>query len=124
MTQNSIIKISEAANMALHTMVLLAKKPHQSMTTQEVADILKASQAHLAKVLQRLLKADLVKSERGPKGGYLLAKPAKDITLLQVYEAIDGRIKPNTCLLGSPVCGGKECIMGGMLKSVSEQVIN
>jgi Rrf2 family protein len=63
-----------------------------------------------------------VRSTRGPKGGFALARPAGRITLEEVYEAIDGPLGDSQCLLGRPVCNGSRCILGGLLNSVNRQV--
>jgi len=103
-------------------MTLLATRKERSMTAQEIASTLKASKAHLAKVLQRLAHAGLLRSERGPGGGFTLARPGRQITLLQVYETIEGPLSSSTCLLHTRLCGGKNCILGGLLAKVNAQV--
>jgi Rrf2 family protein len=118
----NILKISEAASLALHSALFLAANESLSLSTKRIAETLHVSEAHLSKVLQRLSRHGLVKSTRGPKGGFTLAKPGKDISLLDVYEAIEGRITAEECLLGQRVCWGNGCIFGGFLESVSEQV--
>jgi Rrf2 family protein len=45
---------------------------------------------YLLKVLQQLVRAGVLRSKRGPHGGFSLARPAEDITLLQIVEAVDG----------------------------------
>ena len=45
---------------------------------------------YLFKILQPLVKANVLQSKKGPKGGYALARPAKDITLLEIIESIEG----------------------------------
>ena len=67
-------------------------------------------------------RAGLVRSVRGPKGGFGLGKSPAEITLLDVYESIDGPLRSETCLLGRPICGGKRCILGRLLVSVNQQV--
>ena len=119
---STAIKVSDAAALALHTMVLLAERDQRSMTAQQIAGALKASKAHLSKVLQRLAHAGLLRSERGPKGGFTLARPGRRVTLLEVYETIEGPLSSSTCLLHTPLCGGKNCILGGLLKEVNAQV--
>ena len=52
----------------------------------------------LFKILRKMVKAGLVKSYRGPHGGYVLAKSAADITFLEVIEAVDGPLLVNRCL--------------------------
>ena len=119
---SSVLKISEAASLALHSMALLAASPEQSISTREIAARFQVSEAHLSKVLQRLTKAGFVKSTRGPKGGFIIGKPTSEITLLDVYESIEGPLVSCECLLGVPVCGDNGCILGGILVTVDRQV--
>jgi Rrf2 family protein len=119
MTQ--VLKISEAASLALHTMVMLAANPNKTMSNRDIAALLKVSEAHLAKVLQRLGRAGLVNSQRGPKGGFSLARDSKEISLLAVYEAVEGPLETKACLLGKPVCGGN-CLLGGLLHKLGSEV--
>jgi Rrf2 family protein len=117
-----VLKISEAASMALHTMVVLAENPSRLVSTREIASTLQVSEAHLSKVLQRLARAGLVKSIRGPKGGFRLGKPSDQITLVDVYEVIEGPLKSNNCLFAKPICRSEPCILGGLLEGVSHQI--
>jgi len=117
----SVLKISDAASLALHAMVLLAAHPQKTMSTRDIAQVLKVSEAHLAKVLQRLGRAGLVGSQRGPKGGFSLGRDSRQISLLEVYEAVEGPLETKSCLLAKPVCGGK-CILGGLLHKVGSEV--
>ncbi len=119
---SNVIKVSEAASLALHTMVFLAKNNGQLASTKEIASTLQVSEAHLSKVLQRLVRVGLVKSTRGPKGGFELARGGDQITLLDVYESIDGPLGSTNCLLGTPTCGGNVCILGDLLKTVNKEV--
>lgn len=52
----------------------------------------------LFKILRKMVKAGIVKSYRGPHGGYILAKDPSEITFLEVIEAIDGPLLVNRCL--------------------------
>ena len=112
---STVLRISEAASLAFHTMALLATEHERPLTTHEIASAFDVSQAHLAKVLQRLAHAGLVRSARGPRGGFTLARPAEGITLLDVYETIEGPLTPSDCLLGSKICGGEACIFGSLV---------
>jgi Rrf2 family protein len=118
---SNILRISEAASLALHTAVILASNPNKLISTKDLAGTLHASEAHLSKVLQRLEKSDLVRATRGPKGGYKLEKSGDQIALLEVYEAIDGRLSYNDCLLAECICSG-DCIMGKLLSDLNKQV--
>lgn len=118
----SILRISEAASLGLHAMVVLASDEENHHTVREVAEMICASQAHLAKVLQTLTRAGLLESSRGPKGGFRLARSRDGITLLDVLEAIDGRFEPPGCLMTAPVCGQMGCIFDDLLLRVGEEV--
>jgi Rrf2 family protein len=118
----SMLRISEAASLALHSTVLLAANPGKLISTREIAAMLHVSEAHLSKVLQRLTRAGIVRAIRGPKGGFRLVKPARETTLLDVYESIEGTLTPSKCLFESPICEGDACILGGLLETVDRQV--
>jgi Rrf2 family protein len=69
-------------------------------------------------VLQRLAKNGLVKSSRGPQGGFTLAKKSDAITLLDVYEAIEGPLRNSACLMRRKTCSKKTCILGDSISSM------
>ena len=115
-------RISEAATLALHAMGLLATDSSDLFSTRRIAGKLQVSEAHLSKVLQRLTRAGLVQPVRGPTGGFGIARDPEQITLLEVYEAIDGPLDSSTCLLGTPVCSGEGCILGDLLAKINDAI--
>jgi Rrf2 family protein len=117
-----VVRISEAASLGMHAMALLATHPMQRWKTNRMAELMRVSEAHLSKVLQRLSRAGLVQAVRGPGGGFTLTRPQERITLLEVFEAVEGPMTEPGCLLGLPRCGGKACIFGDLLASVSRRV--
>lgn len=120
---SSILNISEATSLALHTAVFLALDGERRISAREMAAALDVSEAHLAKVLQRMAKAGLVESVRGPKGGFTLSRPGSEITLLEVYEAIEGQLNPSTCLFGDqPRCNGGFCVLSALMSRINSQV--
>lgn len=116
-----VMQISEAASLGLHSMALLASKPETIFSVREIASKIQVSEAHLSKVLQRLAKVGLVKSNRGPKGGFVLGKKGNEITLLEVYEAIDGPLTSSKCLFEAPICSGSQCIFGDLLLTTNNR---
>lgn len=118
----NVFKLSEAASLALHTSVYLASRAERMVSAKEIASALNVSEAHLAKVLQRLAREGIVRSVRGPRGGFRLARDARTITLLEVYEAVEGPVRAVSCLLGAPVCTGEDCILGGLTEGLNNQV--
>lgn len=118
-----MFNVSEAANLAIHALTYLANNTDlQPVSTGHVAQALGASNNHLSKVFQRLTKVGLVKSIRGPQGGFYLAWEPKDITLLEIYEAIDGALGTDSCLLGHTSCDRKHCVFGDLVPSIHKQV--
>ena len=116
-----VLRISDAASMAMHTLALMSVEPGMIYATKSVAEKLEVSGAHLAKVLQRLARAGLVESERGPKGGFRLGKPAEDISLLEVYEAIEGPFEPKDCVMNERTCTGAGCMFGDLLGGMNRE---
>lgn len=113
--------MSEAANLALHALMLLAADPSRPVQTREVCEALSASRNHLEKVMQRLVRAGLVTSTRGPRGGFVLAKAPAKVTLLHVYEAIEGEVEHHACLLGKKRCTG-ECMLGDLVSRANAEI--
>jgi len=116
---SSPVKVSEAASIALHAMIVMAAAPGETHSTKNIAAKLKVSEAHLSKVLQRLSRAGLAKPVRGPKGGFRLGKPADVMSLLDIYEVIEGPFTGQACLLERPICNGKCCVLGDLLGQVN-----
>lgn len=115
-----ILQISEAAALAIHACAIIAGS-REKCTAPYIAKELCASQAHLSKVMRELVVADLVESVRGPGGGFILSRPAGDITLLEIYQAIDGPFPDRTCLFRKRVCGTERCILGDFLSRTNHE---
>ncbi len=121
---NSLLRISEAASLGMHAMAYMAAADNgeSRLSVAHLAGSLSFSVAHLSKVLQRLAKHGLVTSMRGPQGGFRLSRPAEDIRLLEIYEAIDGPLTSSTCLLDHRICPPGACILGDVLEKVTDVV--
>lgn len=118
-----LINVSEAASLGLHAMTYLVAHPDQNATTATMAQRLRVSEHHLAKVMQRLARAGLVASARGPRGGFHLAKDPRQVSLLAVYEAIEGKLEAKACLLAAkPLCPNGRCLLGGLHQSLHKQI--
>lgn len=119
---STVLRVSEATSLAVHAAVILAQAEGSPRTVVEMAEALGASQAHLAKVMQRLAHAGVVAATRGPHGGFLLERPPDEVTLLHLYETIEGPLTCTTCLLGKPACAGGQCALGNLMHALNEQV--
>lgn len=117
---SKIINMSEAASMAIHSIALIAKLNIQ-INVSKIAELTNFNKNHLAKVLQRLAKTGYIKSERGPKGGFILSKPENEITLLEIYELMEGVIDLNQCGIHKGICPFDKCVFGGMTEKLSTE---
>lgn len=116
-------RVSEAANLGLHALAVIAAGPEPVARTREIAVRLKASAAHLAKVMVALEHAGLVTGTRGPAGGYRLTRPASRISLKEIYEAIEGPMQARACLFGEPVCNAGGCALSGYFGRLNRDVM-
>lgn len=81
--------ISKTAEYALRAAVVLAASEEEPMLLPQIAEKTQVPQAYLSKVLQTLVRAGLVNSQRGLGGGFSLARPAVEIAVLDVVDAVD-----------------------------------
>ncbi|HOE05564.1 MAG TPA: Rrf2 family transcriptional regulator [Bacteroidales bacterium] len=116
---SKVIAISEAVGIALHSMALVSRSRHPLNATQ-ITEITGSSKHHIAKVLQRLVKAGLLKSSRGPAGGFWLNKNPENITLLDIYEAIEGKLELGACPLDYRECVMGQCILECIASSIGK----
>lgn len=119
---STLIQISEAASLALHSMAFLAHNYGQQMSVSELADLTGSSSNHLAKVFQRLAKAGLVQGTRGPTGGYSLSRNPEEVTLMEVYEAVEGKVGPGPCPCSRGYCAFKTCMFQGVFAQASNLI--
>ena len=119
---SNYFRISEAGSIALHAMVMLSNNSERLVRIKDIAGSFSFSEAHLAKVLNRLVKSALVNATRGPSGGYKLSQPAGEITLKEIYEAIEGKLDENRCMFSIPVCDGTGCSIGEYFTKKSGEV--
>jgi Rrf2 family protein len=122
-TGSGPFRVSEAANLGLHALAVIATTPDASTRTRAIASRLRASSAHLAKVMMALEHAGLVTGTRGPAGGYRLNRPARQITLREIYEAIEGPMQARACLFGEPVCKAGGCALSGYFGKLNRDVM-
>ena len=118
-----IVSLSEAGSIAIHSMVMIAKA-EGILNVIKIADATNSSKHHIAKVLQRLVKEGYLSSTRGPKGGFVLKKSPKDVNMLEIYEAIEGKIEIEDCPMGYPECPFDKCLMENIIKDMTNQFIN
>jgi Rrf2 family protein len=99
------MQITRQADYAVRAVLYLARLgPNQRAATSTVAQEQRIPPSFLAKIISQLSIAGLLHTSRGARGGVSLAHEPKDISLLDVVEAIDGPILLNECVGGSSIC--------------------
>jgi Rrf2 family iron-sulfur cluster assembly transcriptional regulator len=90
------------------TLFLAQQAPGKLSPVHEIADHTGVSEAYLAKILQRLASAGIVRSFRGPGKGMELGRAPDAITLASLIEAMEGTKAPDECVLGLGVCSEED----------------
>jgi Rrf2 family protein len=98
------MQITRETDYAIRCILYLSSRTDRIVVVDETSREMAVPKSFLAKILQKLVKAGIVKSFRGVKGGFRLSREPKDITLLDVIEAVEGAIALNACAVDSAVC--------------------
>ncbi len=97
--------VTREGDYGIRSVLYLARQPYTKVSfIAEIADEYQIPRTFLAKILQKLVKAKIVRSYRGVKGGFSLAKPSRDISALDVLEAIEGKLALNICTADKKNC--------------------
>jgi len=99
------MQITRETDYAIRCVYYLCSKRGNITMVDEVAREMEIPKSFLAKILQKLTKASIVKSYRGVKGGFELARDPSAISLLDVVEAVQGAVAINLCALDDKLCG-------------------
>lgn len=103
------MQLSKAGEYAVRAMLHLAAMEDKGVSQiPGISKTWEVPESFLRKILNSLVKARLVLSARGTGGGFRLAKPASEITLLDIFEAIEGKVYLNYCLIGPGTCKNRE----------------
>jgi Rrf2 family protein len=115
---------SQTTEYALRAMACLALRPDQLVPTPILAKQTKVPSNYLAKVLQQLANADLINGRRGVGGGYQLNRPASQINLLDVVNAVGDLHRIETCPLGLANHGPNLCPLHRRMDEAAAKVID
>ena len=120
------MQITRQADYALRAMLFLARlQPNQRAATNAIAETQKIPPSFLAKIISQLSIAGLIHTSRGARGGVELARPAAEISVLEVVEAIDGPIALNECVLDPEGCVfGTDCPIHSVWCESQEELVN
>ena len=120
------LQITRKIEYGLRAMIFLASQPPQRLVPlTEIGRRMAVPQDFLAKILKTLVARKLVRSTRGAHGGYTLARPAREVTFLDVIEAVEGPVVVNLCQTDShDACKvSRACTMYSVWKRGQERML-
>jgi Rrf2 family protein len=95
----SVMQVSRKVDYALRAVIYLSlQKGDRSVPAKEIASRRRIPRKFLEKIIQDLMRADIVKSQRGAHGGYTLTRMPEQVTFRDVIEAVEGPISLNLCV--------------------------
>lgn len=120
------IIFSRQCEYALQALMYLSLKREGELTSiKEISSKLDIPYHFLGKILQDLVYKGLLVSSKGAKGGFALAIPQKEITLLHVVEAIDGLDFLDNCVMGFPTCNARNpCAVHDIWGGLRDEIYN
>ena len=118
-----MLKLTKKADYGLIALKHLAECGAPAASAKEIAEAYHLPQEALAKILQRLVKHGLLISHQGMNGGYGLARGARQISALEVIQAIDGDVFITSCTTNHKECGQHDnCTIREPLRKVNSSI--
>ena len=119
-----MLRLSKKADYALLAMRQLAAQEETTTSARELAERYDIPAELLAKVLQTLVRARLLESQQGIRGGYELARPAEQISVAEVIVAVDGPLTVTACSEDDHSCEQyAKCNIRDPLWRIKDQII-
>jgi len=118
------MKLSRRTDYALRAVTYLSvRQGNGACSIAEIAAMEKIPREFTAKVLKELCRTGFIRSRLGPHGGYRLAKPPDQMTVLEIMEALDGPLAINDCLAEPQFCGKTPgCRMHRLFRRVNDSM--
>lgn len=118
------MKISTKAQYAVRAMVSISLHGEgRPMALHDIADREKISLAYLEQLFVKLRRGRIVKSVRGPGGGYLLARPAAQIRVDEIIDSVEESLVPVSCMDASGRCVcDDQCVSHGVWQGLGERI--
>ncbi|MCS7199940.1 MAG: Rrf2 family transcriptional regulator [Caldimicrobium sp.] len=118
-----MFRLSTKGRYAVRAMYEIAKAYPEGVTLDEISEKQKISRVYLAQILNRLRQARLIRSSRGPGGGYVLRKPPEEISLYDILEPLEGPICIASCIDPSEGCDEvDECVAYPIWKKLAHYI--
>ncbi|HEV2321461.1 MAG TPA: SUF system Fe-S cluster assembly regulator [Gammaproteobacteria bacterium] len=100
-----MLRLSKLTDYGTVVLAQIARDPARLHTAAELATALHLAAPTVSKLLKQFARAGLLNSHRGARGGYTLARPAEDITAVQIIDALEGPVAITQCSMSHSRCG-------------------
>jgi len=118
-----VLRLAAAAELAIRGVKVLAERyGNRPVPLDAICAEQKLPKQYLVKLFSLLVKADLITPVRGKHGGYMLARAPKEISLLEVIEAVEGTLALNFCQHDPPKCELVDCPLREVWSRLQETV--
>jgi len=120
------MKRDSRLSLALHTLSHMAGEPDRVRTSSDIADHAGTNPVVVRRVLGKLREAGLLTSEKGHAGGWRLARLPQDISLADVYLALDERLVASDELGEAPACSVEHALqkrVSGVLEEIEQSLV-
>ena len=120
------MKVSMKSRYALRLMLALALHEEENLSVKTVAAMQGISEKYLEQVIPLLTRGDMIRSVRGARGGYHLARSAEEITVGMILRLVEGSIAPVACLEGQAngCAHCRECVTLDLWEQVDRAISN
>lgn len=117
------MKFSKSTELAIHGLWLLANKRPGLLLIAEMAEAQSVSESYLAKIFQKLARKGLVRSTRGKRGGFTLAREPKEISLADVVRAVEAQEPLYDCMDVGRGCRSRaSCLLRDVFSRAEQQM--
>lgn len=115
------MQFTKAEEYGIFGILYLARQAPEKITPlSEISESEDVPEKFLAKIFQSLTKSGIIRSHRGVKGGFSLARPAMDISVMEIVEAIQGRYQIAKCLHSDNICDKNDCPVKTLLSEAQD----
>lgn len=115
--------ITRNTDYAIRAVSFIAVSKNELVKTQELVRALKIPQPFLRKILQSLNRKKIVRSYKGPGGGFKLAVKPKEISIVDLIEVFQGPLEVNKCLFKKEICpNSKKCTLRIKMNKIEDHI--
>lgn len=121
---SAMMCLSQTTGYAVRALACLENTGSRPCFIRDVAECTGVPKAYLARIISRLARQGIVSAKRGYQGGITLVRPARQVSLLEVVEAVEGKEWIGMCLLGTGCCPKFVCPTQQFWQDIRQRIAN